>query len=151
MGNEEGPIILDVNVVISALISPKGPTARLLLKLLERSVYVPDIALYELEKHFIDVVKRKTKNESFMLALLHIVLSGVKIIGEESYKNFLPQALSLVRDPADAPYVAAALHLAKTHKKTTILTFNKKDFCEEPFKEKNIHLLELKDLQTQVK
>ena len=146
MGRKE-PIVVDANVLISALIKPLGFTSRLLLKLATRTdLYLLDYAINEVERYLLLIARKRGVDQNLVRQHLKNLSNLFRFIKLESVKKHLPEALTLVHDPSDAPYVATALHLLQSHPSITILTFNKKDYKTKKLQNKNIHILPPPDL-----
>ena len=140
--------VLDANVIIDMVLSPFGPTTRRIQNLLLSgwTLYVPSFLQEELVKSLSTIAKRKRINEEEIIKYVRDLLSITEIIPLSTYLRYLPEALSLVHDPSDAPYVAAALHLHQTHPKTYLLTFNTKDFKVEELRKKGVIIVKPEDI-----
>jgi predicted nucleic acid-binding protein len=108
-------LVVDANVVMSALITAGGKAASVLLQ--------PPAEVKLVSCHFlqIELFKHKSRIEAFsglseaeLLELLYELLSGIEFINE-AYIPFAcwqqAHRLLLDVDPNDVPYVALAIHL----------------------------------------
>ena len=108
-------LVVDANVVMSALITAGGKAASMLLQ--------PPAGVRLVSCHFLQIELFKHKNrieffsglaEEELLELLYELLSGVEFINE-AYVPFAcwqqAHRLLLDVDPNDTPYVALAIHL----------------------------------------
>ena len=129
-GNKkETRIIIDTNVLISALINPTS-YIWFILELKNFKFLVPEFFLLELKK-FSDLIKwkldKKSILESFNL-LISNLFKNIIIIPEELYLDMLPSAIEIMKniDEKDSPFLALAMKL-----QCAILS------NDEPFKRQN--------------
>lgn len=108
-------IVVDTNIIFSAILNPNGKIGDLLLDPLDRfSFFAPDFLVTELDRHHQKLVALSKLAESDILFLEKMVLSKVnfvdlEVLTEESWAK----AIELVKqiDEFDAPFVALSLNL----------------------------------------
>ena len=138
-------IVIDANVFISSLIKYGGYTFKILRASSNRfDSFVPSIIVHEVEKHLDLISKKSGLNRSEIALAFRILLNRVKMVIEDP--TSLGEALKLVYDKKDAPYVAVALKLRKIYEEVAILTFNKQDYHLQKLKKKGIIVLEPKEV-----
>ena len=134
--------VVDANVIYAMVIRPYGVTSQRIreLFLLGWTLYVPQYLHEELERTLSSIAKKKGLDPLLVKERVGDILQMFTTVPLEKYATFIPQSLSLVNDPTDAPYVALALHLTTHHNKVTILTYNTKDYKTEALSKLNIHI-----------
>lgn len=101
-------LVIDANVIFSALISTGGKTCDLLFSD-EISLFAPEFLKEEFEKHKQEILlKSKLAEVDFELAL-SLIFSRIKIIPGSEFGSFIQQAKEVCPDPNDAEYFALAL------------------------------------------
>ena len=106
--NSKMELIIDANIVISALISWNGKT-RDLIFLKDFSLFAPEYLFEEVEKYKTIILKKsKLDEESFNLAL-SLIFSKIKLIPFSEFKSLLNKAKDICPDPNDEEYLALAL------------------------------------------
>lgn len=101
-------LVIDTNVLFSALYEPSSAPGQLLLLAIEGEVelYAPESVLVELER----ALRQKLGyDEDAWLGTLAAL--PVEWMDEETYVSAMPRASAAIRDPGDAPVVALALVL----------------------------------------
>jgi len=135
-------IVLDTNIIISSLIKPGGFTRRVIVLLEDQAdLYAPSTLLEELARKMEYLARKKgvpLRDQRYLLTLL---LSGVHTIESDVIKPFIKLALEHVRDRDDAPFVALALYLRRTHEEVVILTWNAADYKREDLERLRIKVL----------
>ena len=103
-------MVIDANIVFSALIAGKGTTHELLFKD-ALQLHTPEFLLEEIKNHREEIAqKTKLSKEEIDLALT-IIFSRINIIpAQELEKNQLP-AKKISPDPDDTEYFALAIKL----------------------------------------
>ncbi|MEB2835915.1 MAG: PIN domain-containing protein [Desulfurococcales archaeon] len=138
-GPGEEALVVDTNVIISAMLRETGYTRRVLIALSELyPVYTPRFALQEIELHLEGLAARKGVPRERLRALLEIIVSAINVVEEEYYEHLLEEARSLVGDPGDLDFAALALQLRRLYSRVTLLTYNKDDYKEAELKEKGV-------------
>ncbi|MEQ8905363.1 PIN domain-containing protein [Ekhidna sp.] len=108
-------IVVDTNIVFSALLNSKSTISDLILNSSESfSFYSPSTILAELKEHEAKLLKisglsERELEELKIYLFKHIHLISLETLSNESWSN----ALNLVEDvdPADTPFVALAIEL----------------------------------------
>jgi len=111
---EEIRLVVDTNILISALLKDDSLTARL-LRINACSYYYPWDGLTEIDYYREYIISKRSKyiqSSSFEHAL-QFVLGSVNIIPSEMYSYRMKDAFILMkdRDPKDTPFLALALQL----------------------------------------
>ena len=104
-------LVLDTNILLSGLLKPSTTQKILLANTL--TFFAPEFSLIEIEKHSEEFAKRMGKNRKEFETALLLLLSNVKIIPKEEYKQFekKAQALCPEKHKDDWPFIALALKL----------------------------------------
>ena len=100
-------LVVDTNILLSGVLKP-STTQKLLLSE-ELALFAPEHCQQEIEKYSAEFAKRmeKTRHE-FGLAMA-IIFSEITIIAEQEYLQFKKQALGLLGDKEDWPFLALAM------------------------------------------
>jgi len=112
----EAGVIIDTNVIISALL-PKSSKLREFLLTTEIPLHAPDYLLTELKKYWTVVEKKAKKRGVSEAELAHFreeLLSRIIFHPLSEYRPFLKRAYDICRkfDEKDTPFVALALALS---------------------------------------
>ena len=102
-------LILDTNILFSALIKSSLTRSILLSPYFE--FYMPEYALFEIEKH-IDLLEKKSGlTKGSLEVLIDLLTENVQIIPAKEFEHKLPMARKTMEniDPDDAPFLALAL------------------------------------------
>lgn len=103
-------LVIDANILFSAIIA-RGRDLEVIASGKVR-LFSPETLLKELERNKAEVRSKASFSESEMDAFLELVLPEVKLIFEEDFRHFLPEARNLLPEhPKDSPYLALALKL----------------------------------------
>lgn len=133
-------LILDVNIIISALIKEKS-IIRFLLNLPYLEFFLPDYAIKELKKNEEIILKKSSLDKEELRALLKLLLSRVKIIEEKAFSPYYKTAERIIGriDKKDIPYIVLALAIdnngiwtsdAHFQKQNQIKIFTTKDILD---------------------
>ena len=105
-------LVVDANILVAGFI--RNATTRELLLDGRLTLWAPEYALLETERILLAPrIQRKLGKlspEQIKLALA-ATTSSVQVLPEPAYRIRLSEAENLAPDPADAPYLAVALHL----------------------------------------
>lgn len=103
-------LILDINIIISALIK-ENSIIRFLLNLPYLEFFLPDYAIKELKKNEEIILKKSNLDKEELRTLLKLLLSKVKIIEEKTFSLYYKTAERIIGkiDEKDIPYIALAL------------------------------------------
>ena len=111
---EEIRLVVDTNILISALLKDDSITARL-LRSNACSYYYPWDGLTEINYYRDYIISKRNKHiqaSSFEHAL-QFVLGSISVVPSEMYSYLMKEAFSIIkdRDPKDTPFLALALQL----------------------------------------
>lgn len=135
-------IILDINIIISALIK-ENSIIRALLNLPFFEFYLPAYALTELKKHEKLILRKSGLEKQELKSLIRMLLTRVKIVGESTFSSYYKFADEIIGkiDNKDIPYIALAtendgIWTADKHFKQqkVIQIFTTKDILSKLFK-----------------
>lgn len=103
-------IILDVNVLLSALI--KNSTTREIIVKSGQDFCFPESSLIKIRKYKDLILKKSGLSEKEFLVVLHSLLKFVRIIPLEEISNNLSEAKEIMEhiDPEDVIFIATALN-----------------------------------------
>ena len=103
-------LVIDTNIVISALISREGKASSLLF-LSELQLYAPPFLLEEIEEHKSEILEKTELSElNFSIALARIT-SHICFVPVPDYAPYLLTTKKFSPDPDDLHYLALALSL----------------------------------------
>ncbi len=100
-------LVVDTNILLAALLKPS--TTQQLLFSEKLRLYVPEHCLEEIEKYSSEFARRMGKSEKEFGLALAIIFSQVTIVSAQEYVNFKKQALEMLTDEKDWPFLALAL------------------------------------------
>ncbi|MFC1496176.1 PIN domain-containing protein [Candidatus Margulisiibacteriota bacterium] len=102
-------LILDTNIIISALLKDGVTRAMLLSPGLE--YLLPEFALEEIQKHLPLLIEKSGLKESSIKLLLSLMLEQIKIVPSDKIIPFIPEADKIIGniDKNDVPFIALAL------------------------------------------
>jgi predicted nucleic acid-binding protein len=108
-------IVVDTNIVFSAILKPEGTISDLLLNSSENfDFYAPTSIIQELEKHHKKLLKLSGYSEKDIRFLKRILLKKIEVIDLESIApSTWAKAFELVKDvdEFDTPFIALSLEL----------------------------------------
>ena len=113
MDAEQRPIIVDTNILFSALVSGSSGITDVLFRS-PRKFYVCEYVIVELFKHKNKLVKASHLSEEDLLRLLYLILKRVDVFKEDLIaveNRTAAYALCADIDESDTPHVALALEL----------------------------------------
>lgn len=100
-------LVVDANIVISALISSKGRTRELLLND-SLELYSPSYLKEEIEEHKDELVKKSGLKKDNIDSAIEILIQNVIFVSNEYYKKEIKEAEEFSLDPDDTHYLALA-------------------------------------------
>lgn len=100
-------IVTDTNVIIASLI--KNGLARKIILDSKNNFICPSYTLSEIYKYKEEIMKKAGLNELEFSFLLYFIFQKIKIISALEYEDYLSQALNVLKDKKDAPFLALAL------------------------------------------
>lgn len=111
---EKTRVVIDTNILISALIKDDSVTARI-IKSGIFEIYYPEDGMFELEKYRDYIIKKRKKalqKKSFDYAL-SFLLESIIVIPSSLYEDKIREAYEIMRDidEKDTPFLALALKL----------------------------------------
>lgn len=101
-------LVIDANVVISALISWHGKS-RDLIFLNNLSLFAPEYLLEETEKYKELIIKKSDLDESSFELATSLIFSKINLIPFSEFESFITKAKNICPDPNDEEYFALAL------------------------------------------
>lgn len=105
-------LVVDANILVAGFL--RAATTRELLLDERLTLWAPEYALLETQRILLTPrIQRKfgkLSPEQVKLALAATTAS-IQVLPDTTYRAHLPEAKDLAADPADAPYLALALHL----------------------------------------
>ncbi len=106
-------LVVDSNIVISALIANKEKT-RELIQHPSLELYVPEQLQNEINKHK-ELIKEKIEsrggNPKALTPLLLRIYNQIIVVPKKEYESNLEKAKKALNDPNDVPFLALALRL----------------------------------------
>ncbi len=110
-------VITDSNLIISALITPKGTVAKILNEKGKIQFFVPNFVLDEIQNHFDKIVLLSPYSKLELIAELKLFKEKIKIIETKTIpKKFIEKAKEIVKDIDEDDMFFVALYLYKKHK-----------------------------------
>ena len=101
-------LIIDANVLISALISTKGRTYDLIFN--DRlKLFSPEYLMEEFNKYRDDILSKSGLDEVDFELFMSLISSRIEFIPKFEFKQFISTAEDITPDPDDAEYFALAL------------------------------------------
>ncbi len=101
-------LIIDANIVISALISMNGKT-RDLIFLNNFSLFAPEYLLEEIEKYKKLIIKKSNLDEESLKLATSLIFSRIKLVSFSEFEQLLFKAKDICPDPNDIEYFVLAL------------------------------------------
>ena len=101
-------LIIDANIVISALISMTGKT-RDLIFLNDFSLFAPEYLTEEIEKYKSEIIKKSNLDEESFKLAISLVFSKIRLIPFSEFESLISKAKNICPDPNDIEYFALAL------------------------------------------
>ena len=103
-------LVVDANVLISALISSTGKTSEILFSD-KIKAYAPEYLLEEIKIHEKEILEKSKLSKDEFEVLLSLFTSTLKIVPFSEFKDFDKKASEICPDPNDTEYFALALKL----------------------------------------
>jgi len=100
-------LVVDSNILLSALLKP-SITQKLLFSEKIR-LFAPEHCLEEIERHSTEFTARMGKSKEEFRIVVAVIFSEVTIIPSQEYRAFKKQAMGLLSDKTDWPFLALAL------------------------------------------
>jgi len=110
-------------------------------------VYIPDFLVYELENKISLIARCRGVSENEVRLLVRLLTLNMKLISLDKYREFLPLAGRLTRDPKDVVFVALALYVRGLMYDTVILfTNNVRDYVVDELKNYGVIVTDIKNI-----
>lgn len=103
-------LVIDANIIMSALISIGGKTRDLLFSD-SLKLFAPEFLLKECEKHKQEIASKAGLPEKALMLAVSLMSSRISFIPFSEFKQYLPTAKEISPDPNDTEYFALALKL----------------------------------------
>lgn len=103
-------IIIDANILMSALIATEGKTYDLVFNSRIKLLSV-DKLLIELEKHKQEILEKSGLSEYDFDIFVSLISAEIEFVSYYDVKKFVPEAEKISPDPNDVEYFALALLL----------------------------------------
>ncbi len=107
MSNGKKNVVVDANIIISALIA-QAFSLKLLLDN-RYPLYTPDFVFEEIIKHEDEIIQKSGLTKREVGIIFGKIIQNVRVVQIESYWCFKQEATELIADPKDWPYIAVAL------------------------------------------
>jgi len=101
-------LVIDSNIVFSALISPNGITKRILL-LEELELFGPQNLFDEINKYKEEIFKKSGLTQEQFEIFLIVVSSRINLITDEELADFIEKADEICPDPNDTAFFALSM------------------------------------------
>ena len=103
-------LIIDANIVMSALICMKGKTCELICN--EKiKLFTPDLLLKEINNHKEEILLKSGISKKEFDLFLSIITSKIILVEYNKFKEHVSLAKEITPDPKDTEYFALALTL----------------------------------------
>src|SRR3972149_6945627 len=103
-------LVVDANILISALISPTGKTSEIIFSD-KLKLYAPEYLQEEISKHKKEISEKSGLSDEEIGILLSLMFLNIEIISFSNFKKFMRQASEICPDPNDEEYFALSLKL----------------------------------------
>jgi len=101
-------LIIDANILISAIIATKGKTCELLFSE-KLNLFAPELLLKEFYEHKEEILRKSQLSEEELESALSIIFSRIKFVSFTEFESFISKAENICPDPKDTEYFALAL------------------------------------------
>jgi len=103
-------LIIDANILMSALVITKGFTYDLIFNDKIR-LFAPEYLLEEFEEHREEIIEKSKLSEEELQLFLSLISTKIDFIPYTEFKEFIKQSEEITPDPDDTEYLALALKL----------------------------------------
>ena len=101
-------LIIDANILISALIATKGGTYDLIFN--DRfKLFSPEYLMDEFNKYKGEILSKSGLDEVDFELFMSLISSRIEFIQKSEFEQFISEAKNITPDPNDAEYFALAL------------------------------------------
>jgi len=101
-------LVIDANIIISAVISSGGKTCYLLFSE-STDLFAPEFLLKEFEKYKHEILEKSSLTEGEFNLALSLISSRIKFIPFSEFEKSISKARKLCPDPDDTEYFALAI------------------------------------------
>jgi predicted nucleic acid-binding protein len=101
-------IVIDANILMSALVSTKGFTYDLIFNDKIR-LFAPEYLLEEFKDHKKEILQKSSLTEEEFNLFLSLISPRIDLIPDYEFQKFINQAEEITPDPDDVKYIALAL------------------------------------------
>lgn len=101
-------LVIDANIIISALLSTEGKTFDLIFNDKLR-LFAPKFLLEEIKKHKAEILKKSGLEDNQLSIILDTVSSRIDFMPKQDFRVFINKAKRISPDPNDTEYFALAL------------------------------------------
>jgi len=101
-------LIIDANVLMSALVATKGFTYDLIFNDKIR-LFAPEYLLEEFEEHKHEIIEKSGLSEEELQLFLSLISTRIDFIPNKEFRRFIKLAEEITPDPDDTEYFALAL------------------------------------------
>lgn len=103
-------LVVDANVIISALVSLSGKTSGLLFSD-NFNLYAPEFLLEEIKKHGEEIKSKSGLLQGNIELALTLISLNIKFIPFSEFEQFISESSEICPDPNDIEYFALALKI----------------------------------------
>ncbi len=103
-------LVVDANVLMSALIATEGRTCELLFRE-NLELYAPAFLMEEVTEHKAEILSRSRLSEEDLSLFISLLRPRILFVGKEASARYLPKARRISPNPDDTEYLALALSL----------------------------------------
>lgn len=103
-------LVVDANIVMSALIALEGITRKLLF-LDDLELASPDFLLKEIARHKKEILMKSGLEETDFEKAISLIMTRIAIVSKQQYSKQIKKSQKFCPDPYDTEYFALALNL----------------------------------------
>jgi len=103
-------LIIDVNILMSALVTTNGFTYDLIFRE-DLKLFAPEYLLEEFEEHKDEIIEKSGLTEEELDLFLSLISTRINFIEKQEFEQFIKKAEEVTPDLDDAEYFALALKL----------------------------------------
>jgi len=101
-------LIVDANILISAIICTSGKTRNLLFSE-KLHLYAPDLLIEEIREHKAEIMRKSRLRRTEFDAFVELAVQNIFFVDFESFEFYISQAKEVCPDEDDTEYLALAL------------------------------------------
>ena len=102
-------LIIDNNILFSLL--KEDSSASKIIEITNIEMYAPDFIISEFEEHRNECMKKSGLKEEDFKKRFNMIIQRIAFVKSSEYKNQIHNALTIISDKDDAPYIALGLNL----------------------------------------